>query len=138
MIRPSTNDYFFNIIKEIAKRSTCKRRQVGAILVKDNRILTTGYNGSPPGKPHCIDEGVGCSKPEHGKNFEDCKAIHAEMNCILQAAIFGIPIKNSILYCTTEPCKLCKLHLEACGINTYFYIDKYNIQECETTISFEL
>ena len=124
MNRPSTKDYFFNICREVATRSTCLHRQVGAILVsKDNRILTTGYNGAPSGFPHCID--VGCSKPVSGKNFEDCKAVHAEANCIYQAAIYGISIKNAILYCTHEPCKLCRLALAACGITEIYYLETY-------------
>lgn len=117
------DSYFFEICKVVAKRSTCCHRQVGALLVKNNRILTTGYNGAPSGYPHCIE--VGCSKPQHGVNFEKCKAIHAEMNCILQAALYGISIEGSKLYSTTEPCQLCRLHLNALGITEVHYIDKY-------------
>ena len=121
--RISKRDYFLHLAEDVSLRSTCLHRHVGALLVKDGRILATGYNGAASGQPHCLD--VGCSKPIHAKNFEDCKAIHAEMNCLLYAAKHGVSVDGSVLYCTTEPCKMCRNHLAAIGITEYIYSKKY-------------
>ena len=109
MPRPSWDEYFIEIAKLVSKRSTCIRRKVGALLVKDKRILVTGYNGAPPGCAHC--EEVGCLREElkvpSGQRHELCRAIHAEQNAIIQAAVFGVNIQGATLYSTTQPCVLC-------------------------------
>ena len=91
-MRPTWDEYFLNIAKEVAKRSTCPRASVGAVIVKDNRILSTGYNGAPPGEPHCID--VGCQIIDN----HCIRVVHAETNAIAQAAKFGISISGATMY----------------------------------------
>lgn len=109
MNRPSWDEYFLKITQEVGQRSTCLRRQIGAILVVDKHILTTGYNGVPRGLRHCAD--VGCLRMANnvasGERHELCRGLHAEMNAILQAAKYGIRISGSTLYSTTYPCVLC-------------------------------
>ena len=111
----------------VAKRSTCIRRQVGAILVKDKRILATGYNGAPSGIAHCQD--VGCLRENDrfpsGERHELCRGSHAEQNAIVQAATYGIPIKDAILFCTNLPCSICIKMIINAGINTIFYEEGY-------------
>jgi dCMP deaminase len=93
----------------IARRATCLRRRVGALLVRDKRILTTGYNGAPAGLPHC--EEVGCQREAlgipSGQRVEMCRALHAEQNAIIQAALHGVTTRGAVLYCTTQPCVTC-------------------------------
>ena len=109
MKRPSWDAYFMEITGLVAQRSTCLRRKVGALLVKDKRILATGYNGAPSGLPHCLD--VGCMREQNnipsGQRHELCRGLHAEKNVIIQAARYGIPIQGATLYCTTRPCVIC-------------------------------
>ena len=93
MKRLSWDNYFFNIAKEVATRSTCPRASVGAVIVREHRILSTGYNGAPPGEPHCTE--VGCLM----ENNHCERTVHAETNAVAQAARFGIPIDGSTLYC---------------------------------------
>ena len=111
----------------VAKRSTCIRRQVGAILVKDKRVLATGYNGAPSGIAHCID--VGCfrekNKVPSGERHELCRGSHAEQNAIVQAATYGIPIKDASLFCTNLPCSICIKMIINAGIKTIFYQEGY-------------
>jgi dCMP deaminase len=108
-VRPSWDDYFLEIAVLVATRSTCLRRSVGAVIVKDKRILTTGYNGAPSGLAHC--EEVGCIREQRkipsGERHELCRGLHAEQNAILQAALYGVPIAGATLYCTTHPCVAC-------------------------------
>lgn len=98
-----------DIAKEVARRSTCLRRHVGAILVLDRRILATGYNGAPAGVPHCAE--VGCLREQmavpSGERHELCRGLHAEQNAILQAARYGVPIEGTTLYTTHHPCSMC-------------------------------
>ncbi|MCK9565819.1 MAG: dCMP deaminase family protein [Methanothrix sp.] len=105
--RPSSDDYFMEIASVVAKRSTCLRNQVGALFVKNKRILTTGYNGAPSGLEHC--DVVGCAREgvASGTRHELCRAVHAEQNAIIQAALHGISIEGATLYCTHQPCILC-------------------------------
>jgi len=107
MDRPSLDEYFMEIASVVAKRSTCLRSHVGALLVRNNRILSTGYNGAPTGLEHC--EVVGCLREEveSGTRHELCRAVHAEQNAIIQAAIHGVSIEGATLYCTHQPCILC-------------------------------
>lgn len=116
--RPDWDTYFMEITYVVAKRSTCLRRQVGAILVKDKHILTTGYNGAPKGLAHCGE--TGCIRQQlgvpSGERHELCRALHAEQNAIIQAANLGIAIEGSTLYCTTAPCSLCAKMLINAGV----------------------
>jgi len=111
----------------VAKRSTCLRRQVGALLVKDKRILATGYNGAPSGIVHCLD--VGCLREKNnipsGERHELCRGSHAEQNAIVQAAAYGIPIKDAVLFCTNLPCSICIKMIINAGIKTIFYEQGY-------------
>ncbi|MBE0430018.1 MAG: cytidine/deoxycytidylate deaminase family protein [Thermoleophilia bacterium] len=121
--RPSWDEYFFQIAQQVATRSTCMRRQVGAVLVKDKRILSTGYNGAPRGIVHCID--AGCLREQmrvpSGERHELCRALHAEQNAIVQAALHGVKIEGSTLYCTHQPCSLCaKMIINAGIVEVYF------------------
>jgi dCMP deaminase len=119
MTRPSWDEYFMELARVVAKRSTCDRRHVGAILVRDKRILTTGYNGSPPGQPHCTD--VGCLMLDG----HCVRTIHAEQNAIVQAAIHGIDVRGSTCYVTSAPCIHCSKQLIAAGIQRIVYQDEY-------------
>lgn len=116
-MRPNWDEYFLNIAKEVAKRATCPRASVGAIIVKDNRILTTGYNGAAPGEPHCME--VGCLI----ENDHCERVIHAETNAIAQAARFGIPINGATIYYwdslgrPSESCHKCSQLMKAAGIS---------------------
>lgn len=110
--RPSWDDYFLSIAREVATRSTCERRHVGAVLVRDRRILCTGYNGSPPGQPHCVDPGVGCLL-EDGRCI---RTLHAEQNALTQAALHGISTKGATLYSTCRPCHVCARMVVGAGI----------------------
>ena len=107
--RPPWDDYFLGVAELISKRSTCLRRRVGAVIVKERRILSTGYNGAPAGLPHC-DE-VGCIRMEKkipaGERHELCRGLHAEQNAIIQAALYGVSIKEAIIYATHHPCSVC-------------------------------
>ncbi len=125
--RPSWNDYFMGITELVAQRSTCLRRHVGAILVRDKRIITTGYNGAPARINHCLD--VGCLREQmgipSGERHELCRGLHAEQNAIIQAAIHGVCIKGSTLYCTNMPCSICTKMLINAGIVEIFYKEGY-------------
>ena len=107
--RPSWDTYFMEITRLVSSRSTCLRRKVGALIVKEKRILTTGYNGAPRNLPHCLD--VGCLRDQlgipPGERHELCRGIHAEQNAIIQAATSGISITGASLYSTHHPCSLC-------------------------------
>ena len=114
----------------VAKRSTCLRRHVGAILVKNKRILATGYNGAPAGLKHC-DE-VGCLRKDtsipSGERHELCRGLHAEQNAIIQAAYHGIRIVGSTLYCTNKPCVICTKMIINAGIRKIYYEEGYDDQ----------
>jgi dCMP deaminase len=125
--RPSWETYFMNITNLVAKRSTCLRRAVGAVLVKDKRILSTGYNGSPSGLKHCIE--VGCLREqlgvESGKMHELCRGIHAEQNAIIQAAYHGVSVKGASIFCTNQPCSICARMIINAGIERIYYQSGY-------------
>lgn len=107
--RPGWDEYFMDIARLVARRSTCLRRQVGAVVTRERRILSTGYNGAPRRLPHCAE--IGCLREQRGipsgERHELCRAVHAEQNAILQAATHGISIQGATLYCTTQPCVMC-------------------------------
>ena len=126
-MRPSWDEYFMGIVELVKTRSTCLRRQVGALVVKDKRILASGYNGAPVGCNHCHE--LGCLREKlgipSGQRHELCRATHAEQNAIAQAAYSGICIKDSTLYLTTQPCVLCaKLAINA-GISKIIFKGDY-------------
>ncbi|MEM0492634.1 MAG: dCMP deaminase family protein [Candidatus Thermoplasmatota archaeon] len=125
--RPSYDSYFMEMAHVVAKRSTCLRRKVGAILVKDKHILSTGYNGAPKNLPHCSE--VGCLREKlnvpSGQRHELCRGLHAEQNAIIQAAIFGVAIKGSTLYCTNTPCVVCVKMLINAGVEKIIYSGDY-------------
>lgn len=125
--RPSWHTYFMEISHLVAKRSTCLRRQVGAVIVKDKHILTTGYNGAPAELKHC--EEVGCLRDKmnipSGERQELCRGLHAEQNAIIQSALQGVSIKEGILYCTHQPCILCTKMLINAGIKKIVYEGEY-------------
>jgi len=117
--RISRDQYLMEMARVASKRSTCKKRN-GAILVRGGRVISTGYNGSPPGQPHCIDDGCILD------NTRRCtRTIHAEMNVILMAARYGISTEGAILYCTTAPCPLCSKLLTNSGIIGVVYEKVY-------------
>ena len=128
MTRPSWPDYFMAITKMVAKRTTCLRRGVGAVLVKDKRILATGYNGAPAGLKHC--EEVGCLRENEsipsGTRHELCRGLHAEQNVIVQAAYHGIAIGGATIYCTNKPCVICSKMIINAGIKKIVYDEGYN------------
>jgi dCMP deaminase len=125
--RPSYDEYFMDMAGVVAKRSTCLRRGVGAILVKDRHILSTGYNGAPKGFRHCSE--VGCLREKmgvpSGEKHELCRGLHAEQNAIIQAAVFGVSIKGSTLYCTNTPCVVCVKMLVNAGVEEIVYSGDY-------------
>lgn len=126
-MRPSWEQYFMEITEVVAKRSTCKRRQVGAIVVKDKHILASGYNGAPSGLAHCLDAGCMREKLQvpRGERHELCRGLHAEQNAIIQAAVHGVQIQGGTLYSTTFPCVLCAKMLINAGIKKIVYKGNY-------------
>ncbi len=126
--RPSWDEYFLGICELVARRSTCLRRQVGAILVREKRILTTGYNGAPRGLRHCGELG-GCQRERmgvpSGERHELCRALHAEQNAIIQAALHGVQVTGATMYITTQPCVLCAKMLINAGIERVVYRGAY-------------
>ena len=125
--RPSWNTYFMDITRLVAKRSTCLRRAVGASIVKNRRILTTGYNGAPSNVTHCKDAGCLRAKLDvpSGEKHELCRGIHAEQNAIIQAAYHGVSIQGASLYCTNLPCSICAKMIINAGIRTIYYVEGY-------------
>ena len=125
--RPSWDEYFLRITREVSMRSTCLRRQVGAVLVMEKHILTTGYNGAPSGLQHCLD--IGCLREQlkvpPGERHELCRGLHAEMNALLQASHYGIKIAGATLYTTTYPCSLCAKMLVNAGIKRIVTLTDY-------------
>lgn len=119
--------YFMRIARLVARRSTCIRRKVGAVIVRDKHILTTGYNGAPKGLAHCTE--IGCLREElgipSGERVEICRGIHAEQNALVQAARFGISLEGGVLYCTTQPCVTCAKLLINAGIERIIYLEGY-------------
>jgi len=127
MNRPSWDEYFIEIARLVASRSTCLRRQVGAVVVKDKNILATGYNGTPSGIRHCSE--VGCLRQQmnvpSGERHELCRGLHAEQNAIIQAAKHGVNIDGAVLYCTHSPCIICSKMLINSGVKRIVCTDGY-------------
>ncbi|HKI51081.1 MAG TPA: cytidine/deoxycytidylate deaminase family protein [Geothermobacteraceae bacterium] len=127
MERPSWDEYFMDIARLVSSRSTCTRRQVGAVMVKSKHVLATGYNGTPSGITHCSE--TGCLRDQlkvpSGERHELCRGLHAEQNAIIQAARHGIDINGATLYCTHSPCIICSKMLINAGIKQIVYIHGY-------------
>lgn len=126
--RPTWDQYFASITRQVATRATCLRRKVGAIIVKDKRILTTGYNGAPKGVKSCIERGI-CLREElgvpSGQRHEICRGLHAEQNAIIQAAYHGVNINGGVIYCTNQPCVQCAKMIINSGIKKIYYFNDY-------------
>lgn len=126
-MRKNWNDHFMDIAKLVSTRSTCIRRQVGAVLVKDRQVLATGYNGAPTGIKHCGDRG--CLRQllnvPSGEKHELCRGVHAEQNVICQAAKHGVSINNSCLYVTHFPCSICLKMLINVGVKIIYVKEAY-------------
>jgi dCMP deaminase len=126
-MRPSWDDYFYKIANDVAERATCVRRKVGAIIVKDKRILATGYNGVPMGIVHCGERG--CLREQlgvpSGEKHELCRGLHAEQNAVIQAAKHGVTIDGGTLYCTNQPCVVCSKIIINSGIEEIVFFEGY-------------
>ena len=126
-MRPDWDKYFMEIADKVATRTTCLRRAVGAVIVKENRILTTGYNGAPAGITHCLEKG--CLREKlgipSGQRQEMCIGIHAEQNALIQAAKFGVSLDGAHIYITTQPCVTCSKLLINAGIKKIVYKNPY-------------
>jgi len=125
--RPTPDQYFMQMARLARERSTCLRRKVGAVMVKDRHILTTGYNGAPKGLRHCAE--VGCVREQNaipsGVKTELCRGVHAEQNTIIQASVFGVSISGATLYVTNYPCVACAKMLINAEIAEIVYDDEY-------------
>ncbi|MEI7589834.1 MAG: cytidine/deoxycytidylate deaminase family protein [Deltaproteobacteria bacterium] len=136
-IRPSWDEYFMDIVALVSRRSTCLRREVGALLIKDKRVLSTGYNGAPSGIKHCFE--VGCVREQlkipSGERHELCRGLHAEQNAIIQAAFHGVSVNGSILYCTNLPCIICAKMIVNSGIKKIVIGDDYSDDFSETILA---
>lgn len=126
--RPNWDEYFMEMAELTAKRSTCLRRQVGAVIVQDKHIVATGYNGAPSGLAHCEDRG-GCLRQQlgvpSGERHELCRALHAEQNAIIQAAALGNSINGATIYVTNQPCVICAKMIINAGIRKIIVKDGY-------------
>ena len=126
--RPTWDQYFMGIAELTAKRSTCIRRSVGAVIVQDRHIIATGYNGAPRGIDHCAQRG-GCLREEKGipsgERHELCRALHAEQNAIIQAASFGHSVEGATIYITHSPCVICSKMIINVGIKKIFVAEEY-------------
>ena len=126
-MRPDRHTYFMNIAKVVSTMTTCKRRQVGAVIVKNKQVLSTGYNGAPKNTAHCTD--IGCLrdslKIESGKSPELCRAVHSEQNAIIQASLNGKSTEGATIYCTHQPCVICAKMIINAGIKEVVYENDY-------------
>ena len=127
MDRISVDEYFLKLAAVVAERSTCRRHHVGAVAVRDKRILTTGYNGAPSGAEDCLE--LGCLRNEKnipsGTRHEVCRAIHAEQNAIIQGSLHGVSLEGSTIYCTHTPCVLCAKMLVNAKIDRFVSYSNY-------------
>lgn len=127
MERPSNDEYFMEMAQLVSSRSTCLRRKVGAVIVKEKRVLSTGYNGSPKGTKHC--EELGCIRVKmnvpSGTRHELCRGVHAEQNAVTQAAYVGVSVDGATIYTTTYPCSMCAKILINAGIKEIVYSEGY-------------
>jgi dCMP deaminase len=125
--RPGLDEYFMKMTFLVGERSTCLRRRVGAVIVKNSHILSTGYNGAPKGLAHC--EEVGCLREDmgvpSGERHELCRGVHAEQNAVIQAAVFGASIKDAVLYVTNHPCSVCAKILVNAAVSEIIFAEGY-------------
>ena len=125
--RPNWHQYFMEMAFLAAKRSTCLRRKVGAVIVRNNQILSSGYNGAPKNITHCSE--TGCLREQmnvpSGERHELCRGVHAEQNSIIQAAVNGSSIAGAVLYCTNQPCIICSKLLINSEIRTIYISEAY-------------
>ena len=136
MSRPDWDRYFLDLCEAVSKRSTCDRGKAGCVIVKDKRIMTTGYAGSPTGLPHCDEVGHDMRRviDENGNSSQHCvRTLHAEQNAIIQAARFGIPLDGATLYCRMTPCRTCAMIMINSGIKRavcekHYHADKDTIE----------
>ena len=128
MNRPDWNEYFMEMAELAAKRASCLRRKVGAVLVKNKKVLATGYNGAPKDIEHC--EITGCLREEmevpSGERHEICRGVHAEQNLVAQAAFHGVKTEGSTVYCTHQPCIICTKILINAGVKKIYYQNAYS------------
>ncbi len=128
MNRPDIDEYFLKVASVVAERSTCRRRHVGAVAVRDKHMLATGYNGAPSGLKDCLE--LGCLRDElgiaSGTRHEICRGIHAEQNVIVQASLHGVSLEGSTVYATHTPCNLCAKMLTNAKIERYVSFGQYN------------
>lgn len=137
--RPSWDDYFLGLVHEVAQRATCDRGRSGCVIVKDKRIVATGYVGSPAGLPHCDEAGhlLKTVEDADGSRRRHCmRTIHAEQNALCQAARFGTSLEGATLYCTMEPCRACAMLIINCGIVRVVCAYRYHAAD-ETRAMFE-
>ncbi|OUX38868.1 MAG: cytidine deaminase [Kiritimatiellaceae bacterium TMED266] len=127
--RPDWDTYFLEIARVVASRSNCTRRQVAAVIVKDQRIISTGYNGTPRGVTNCFEGGCPRAHSDAASGSELGNGIcnHAEENAIIQAAYHGISVKDATLYCTLSPCLLCAKMIINAGIKSVIYENEYKL-----------
>jgi dCMP deaminase len=134
--RPGWDQYFMSIARLASLRSTCLRRKVGAVLVKNRRVLSTGYNGAPRNLAHCLE--IGCLREQlkikSGERHELCRAIHAEQNAVIQAAVSGVSIEGATIYCTTFPCVMCSKIIINSGIVRIICLEGYPDQLSRTLL----
>lgn len=127
-MRPEVDEYFLKVAAVVAERSTCRRHHIGAVAVKDKHILATGYNGAPSSFKDCLE--LGCLRDElgipSGTRQEICRAVHAEQNVIIQAALHGVSLEGATVYATHTPCILCAKMLVNAGIKRYVTFGHYN------------
>lgn len=135
--RVGWDEYFMEMARLASRRSTCLRRQTGAVLVRENRVVATGYNGAPKGLPHCSE--VGCVrealKVPSGQRHELCRGLHAEQNAIIQAAVFGVSTKGATLYTTTYPCSICAKMLINAEVGEVVYDGDYEDELAKEMLS---
>jgi dCMP deaminase len=135
--RPSWDEYFLKIAMLVAERSTCRRHKVGAVIVKNKRILTTGYNGAAAGVKDCLE--LGCLREANnipsGERHEICRAIHAEQNAIIQAGLHGVNIEGASIYCTHPPCILCAKMLANAKVKRYVTYGEYPDEEAKKLLN---
>jgi dCMP deaminase len=125
--RPSIDEYFMKMALVVSERSTCRRHSVGAVLVKNKMVISTGYNGAPKGAKDCLE--LGCLRDQlgikSGERAEICRAVHAEQNAIIQASSKGIDTQDSIMYCTHSPCIICAKMMANAGVKEVFVFQQY-------------
>ncbi|MGC8928144.1 MAG: deoxycytidylate deaminase [Myxococcota bacterium] len=125
--RISWDEYFMSFARLAARRSTCLRRKVGAVIVRNKHIISTGYNGAPSGVRHCSE--TGCLREKlnipSGQRHELCRGLHAEQNAIIQAALYGVSTDQGVIYCTNQPCAICAKMIINAGIKMVIYEEGY-------------